>query len=69
MNIAEAKQQIKNAMTAYFTKDKFGNYNFTPVSILASDKGVTVVEKNYYYDDEGKTVATVKNYDEILKGE
>lgn len=26
MNIAEAKQQIKNAMTAYFTKDKFGNY-------------------------------------------
>ena len=52
-----------------YVKDKFGNYNFTPVSILASDKGVTVVEKNYYYDDEGKTVATVKNYDEILKGE
>ena len=26
MNIKEAKDQIKNAMTAYFTKDKFGNY-------------------------------------------
>lgn len=26
MNINEAKEQIKNAMTAYFTKDKFGNY-------------------------------------------
>lgn len=25
MNIKEAKEQIKNAMTAYFTKDKFGN--------------------------------------------
>ncbi len=26
MNIKQAKEQIKNAMTAYFTKDKFGNY-------------------------------------------
>ncbi|MDO4545119.1 MAG: MoxR family ATPase [Bacillota bacterium] len=26
MNIAEAKQQIVNAMTSYFTKDRFGNY-------------------------------------------
>ena len=26
MNIKEAKEQIRNAMTAYFTKDKFGNY-------------------------------------------
>ena len=26
MNIKEAKEQIKNAITAYFTKDKFGKY-------------------------------------------
>lgn len=26
MNIKQAKEQIKNAMTAYFTKDLFGNY-------------------------------------------
>ena len=26
MNIAEAKQQIRDAMTAYFTRDKFGNF-------------------------------------------
>ena len=26
MNIKEAKEQIKNAITAYFTKDNFGNY-------------------------------------------
>ena len=26
MNIKQAKEQIKNAMTAYFTKDEFGNY-------------------------------------------
>ena len=26
MNIKQAKEQIKNALTAYFTKDEFGNY-------------------------------------------
>ena len=26
MNIKEAKEQISNAMKAYFTKDEFGNY-------------------------------------------
>ena len=26
MNIKEAKEEIKNAMTAYFTKDEMGNY-------------------------------------------
>ena len=26
MNIKEAKEQIKNAMTAYFTKDELGEY-------------------------------------------
>ena len=50
-----------------YVKDKFGNYNFTPVSVLGSDGNTTAVEKNYYYDAEGQTVATVKNYDEILK--
>ncbi len=30
MNIKEAKEQIKNAMTAYFTKDEFGRYAIPP---------------------------------------
>jgi len=30
MNIAQAKEQIKNAMTAYFTKDEFGNFLIPP---------------------------------------
>lgn len=29
MNIKQAKEQIKNAMTAYFTKDTFGNYKIS----------------------------------------
>ena len=30
MNIREAKQQIRNAMVAYFTKDEFGSYRMPP---------------------------------------
>ncbi len=30
MNIKKAKEQIKNAMTAYFTKDEFGGYVIPP---------------------------------------
>ena len=30
MNIKDAKLQIKNAMTAYFTKDEFGNFLIPP---------------------------------------
>ena len=26
MNISQAKEQIQNAMTAYFAKDEFGEY-------------------------------------------
>lgn len=28
MNIKDAKEQIKNALTVYFTKDEFNNYIF-----------------------------------------
>ena len=30
MNIQQAKEQIKNAMTAYFSRDEFGNYKIPP---------------------------------------
>ena len=30
MNIKEAKEQIKNAMTAYFQKDDLGNFLIPP---------------------------------------
>lgn len=30
MNIAEAKQQIKNAMIAYFTRDEYGSFRIAP---------------------------------------
>ncbi len=41
MNIKEAKQQIKNAMQAYFSKDEFGNYRLSasrqrPVFLLGA---------------------------------
>lgn len=41
MNIAEAKEQIKHAMIAYFTKDEFGNYKIPiekqrPIMLMGS---------------------------------
>lgn len=50
-----------------YVKDKFGSYNFTPISILAQNDEITVVQQNYYYNADGQTVATVKNYEEILR--
>lgn len=32
MNVAEAKDQVKNAMRAYFTKDEYGNFIIPPES-------------------------------------
>ena len=50
-----------------YVVDKLGNYHFTPIRILDQDSSVTVAEKNYFYDQEGKAVETVSNYDEILR--
>ncbi|MCI8609260.1 MAG: hypothetical protein HFE73_06415 [Firmicutes bacterium] len=52
-----------------YVVDKFGNYNFTPIRILNQEGELTVAEKNYYYDEEGNSVETVSNYDEILRPE
>jgi len=50
-----------------YVVDKLGNYIFTPVQILDQEGNVTVVEKNYFYDAEGRAVETVQNYMEILR--
>lgn len=57
----------EDGVKGVYVMDKVGNAVFTPVSILSSYKGQTVVEKNYYYDSEGQYVETVQSYDEILK--
>lgn len=56
-----------DGVSGVYVKDKFGSYNFTPVSILAQDESMAAVEKNYFYDEDGNTVSTVNNYQEILK--
>jgi len=57
----------KDGVKGVYVINKVGDAVFTPVSILSSYKGKTVVEKNYYYDSEGQYVETVESYDEILK--
>lgn len=57
----------KDGVKGVYVVDKFNDANFTPIRILSSHGDKTVVEKNYFYDSEGNSTATVKNYDEILK--
>lgn len=57
----------KDGVKGVYVVDKLGDANFVPVSILFSYGEKTVVVKNYFYDSQGYSVATVKNYDEVLK--
>ncbi len=57
----------KDGVKGVYVVDKFGNENFTPVNILSSQDGKTVVEKNFFYDSKGNRVESVSSYDEILK--
>lgn len=51
----------------YVISKKLDEAAFVPVKVLLSNGEKTVVEKNYFIDEDGQQVATVKNYDEILK--
>lgn len=57
----------ENGQTGVYVVDKLGEASFTPVLILQQLGDVTVVQTNFYYDSEGKTVTTVQNYDQILR--
>ena len=51
----------------YVMSKKLDEATFVPVKILLSDGEKTVVEKNYFMDENGEKVTTIENYDEILK--
>ncbi len=57
----------KKGKTGLYVRDKNGDYNFTPVQVIATDGKQSVLTESRFYDDKGKTVLTVSVYDEILK--
>ena len=57
----------KDGVQGVYVVDKYGKENFRPIQIYSTRGNKTVVAKNYFYDNEGYSVETVKNYDEILK--
>ena len=53
-----------------YVKNKYGEYVFTPISIIAEVGDKTVVESRTFYDAKNdKIISTVKNYDSIKKGD
>ncbi|MBR6472231.1 MAG: HlyD family efflux transporter periplasmic adaptor subunit [Firmicutes bacterium] len=52
-----------------YVKNKYGDYVFTPISIIAEVGDKTVVESRTYYDaKKEQMISTVKNYDSVKKG-
>jgi len=57
----------KNGNKGVYVVDKNGNYEFTPIKIIAYDDKQSVIEDVTFYDEEGYQVYTVDVYDEVLK--
>ena len=51
MNIRQAKQQVKNAMTAYFSRDEFGEYEIPLEYTTVKQDGLTLVPTKCYFRD------------------
>ena len=51
----------------YVMSKQLEKSSFVPVKVLLTDGDKTVVEKNYFVNEEGEKVLTVENYDEIVK--
>lgn len=51
----------------YVMSKRLDKASFVPVSILFHNGFFAIGQKNYFMDEKGEKVVTVKNYDEILK--
>ena len=57
----------KEGVKGVYVVDKNGDYNFTPIKVIAYDDKQSVIEDVTFYDEEGYQVYTVDVYDEVLK--
>jgi putative membrane fusion protein len=48
-------------------KQKNGKYKFVRINVIATDGDQSVVSRMYFLDENGETIPTVQNYDEVLK--
>lgn len=60
----------EDGVKGVYVKNKYNEYVFTPISIIAEVGDKTVVESRLFYDPgKDEMVNTVKNYDSIKKGD
>ncbi len=57
----------KNGQVGVYVRSATDDYVFTPVQVLGTDGEKSLVSEDSYYNNKGKSVNTVKNYDEVLK--
>ena len=60
----------EDGVKGVYVKNKYNDYVFTPIKIVAEVGDKTVVENRTFYDPESdKITSTVKNYDRIKRGD
>lgn len=67
--VANKSITVKNGQTGVYVKDVVGEFNFVPVSVIATDGEYSAVKNEPFLvevDGKEKLVKTVKVYDEIL---
>lgn len=50
-----------------YVKNKIGKFKFVPIKVISTDGENSIVAKNFYYDEDGQMVNTVKAYDIVEK--
>ena len=60
----------EDGVKGVYVKNKYADYVFTPIKIIAEVGDKTVCESRTFYDAEtDKIISTVKNYDSVKKGD
>jgi putative membrane fusion protein len=50
-----------------YVKQKNGDYKFVRINVIATDGEYSVISRMYFFDEKGKSISTVQNYDVVLK--
>ena len=65
--VSNSALTTRNDVTGLYVKKATGEYEFVPVSTIATDGEKTLLAEDIFYDENGEGVETVKVYDEVLK--
>lgn len=57
----------ENGKEGVYIKKHNGKHQFLPIQVISTDGEKSVITNSYFYDKKGQAIATVQNYDEVLR--